>query len=69
VRRLLVSGGELHRNHADAVAAMTRPGQVFAPDAAAAATYDALYREVYLQMYARLKPLYQRIRAITGYPP
>jgi sugar (pentulose or hexulose) kinase len=59
----------LHRNHADAVAAMTRPGQVFAPDAAAAATYDALYREVYLQMYARLKPLYQRIRAITGYPP
>ncbi len=59
----------LHRNHADAVAAMTRPGRVFVPQPAAVATYDALYREVYLQMYGRLKPLYERIRAITGYPP
>jgi sugar (pentulose or hexulose) kinase len=59
----------LHPDHATAVAAMTRRGQVFEPDPVAAATYDALYREVYLQMYARLKPLYERIRAITGYPP
>ena len=28
----------------------------------------ALYREVYLRMYRQLKPLYRRIRAITGYP-
>jgi len=31
-------------------------------------TYDALYREVYSQLYPRLRPLYRRIRAITGYP-
>ena len=30
--------------------------------------YDALYRDVYKPLYARLAPLYKRIRAITGYP-
>lgn len=59
----------IHRDYAAAVTAMTHVGRSFEPDPAAAATYDALYREVYLRMYARLKPLYQRIREITGYPP
>ena len=31
-------------------------------------TYDALYRRVYRKMYDRLRPLYEEIRAITGYP-
>ena len=30
--------------------------------------YDALYRDVYLKMYKKLKPFYEKIRAITGYP-
>jgi ribulose kinase len=30
-------------------------------------TYDQLYRR-YCHMYQRLQPLYQEIRAITGYP-
>jgi hypothetical protein len=34
----------------------------------AAELYDALYRRVYRRMYARLQPLYEEIRAITGYP-
>jgi sugar (pentulose or hexulose) kinase len=57
--------------HADvpaAAAAMAHPGRRFEPQPAAVRTYDALYREVYRPMYARLLPLYRRIRAITGYP-
>ncbi len=51
-----------------AVAEMTRVGRVFEPDPATAELYDNLYRRVYLRMYDRLKPLYEEIRAITGYP-
>jgi sugar (pentulose or hexulose) kinase len=47
---------------------MARPGKRFEPQAEAVRTYDALYREVYKPLYARLEPLYKRIRAITGYP-
>lgn len=58
----------LHEDYSAAVSAMTRAGREFLPDAAAAQTYDALYREVYSELYGRLQPLYQRIRSITGYP-
>nr|MBP7958015.1 hypothetical protein [Ottowia sp.] len=59
----------LHPGFAQAVQAMTRVGQVFAPEPAHARTYEALYRRVYCRMYERLQPLYREIRAITGYPP
>ncbi len=58
----------LHADHATAVRAMCKPGQVFTPNAEAARIYDALYRGVYRELYPRLKTLYQRIRTITGYP-
>jgi sugar (pentulose or hexulose) kinase len=58
----------LHPDFKSAVAAMTRIGEVFEPDRKNHALYDALYREVYKKMYRRLKPLYRRIRDITGYP-
>ena len=58
----------LHPDFKSAVAAMTRIGDVFEPDRKNHALYDALYREVYKKMYRRLKPLYRRIREITGYP-
>ena len=58
----------IHPSFDAAVAAMTRLAEVRDPDATAQARYDALYRRVYLPMYARLKPLYEEIRAITGYP-
>jgi sugar (pentulose or hexulose) kinase len=47
---------------------MTRVSRTFEPDARNAALYDELYGQVYQKMYARLAPLYARIRAITGYP-
>ncbi len=57
-----------HPDCSSAVAAMVRIGQVFEPDMAAHHVYDSLYRDVYKKLYRRLKPLYRRIREITGYP-
>jgi sugar (pentulose or hexulose) kinase len=51
-----------------AVNAMTHVGEIYEPDAANQRLYDRLYRHVYKKMYGRLKPLYEKIRSITGYP-
>ena len=58
----------LHPDFTTAIAAMTRVGQVFMPQSAAQQTYQRLYQEVYQRMYKQLRPLYQSIREITGYP-
>jgi len=58
----------LHHDFPSAIAAMTRNGSVFQPNPEAAALYQRLYQEVYLGMYDKLRPLYQKIREITGYP-
>ncbi len=58
----------LYPDFTAAMAAMTRVGQVFQPRIEAQRTYDRLYREVYQRMYKQLKPLYLKIREITGYP-
>jgi sugar (pentulose or hexulose) kinase len=58
----------LHPDFATAVGEMTRLGEAFEPTPHGQAIYDALYRRVYKQMYHRLKPLYEEIRDITGYP-
>ncbi len=58
----------LHADFPSAIAAMTRVGQVFQPNKPAQQIYERLYREVYQRMYKQLKPLYQSIRKITGYP-
>jgi sugar (pentulose or hexulose) kinase len=52
-----------------AVREMTRVVETRDPEPGTHATYDALYRDVYLPMYDRLRPLYRAIRRITGYPP
>ncbi len=64
----LAVGLGLHADIGVAVAAMTRIREVFQPDPERHARYDALYRNVYLKLYPRLKPLYEQIRKITGYP-
>jgi sugar (pentulose or hexulose) kinase len=47
---------------------MTRIGEVYEPDLKNHALYDGLYHDVYKKMYKHLKPLYERIREIVGYP-
>jgi sugar (pentulose or hexulose) kinase len=59
----------LHPSFESAVAAMTRIAETREPDAASHAVYEDLYRNVYLRLYDRLRPLYEEIRRITGYPP
>ena len=58
----------LHNDFQSAIRAMTHIGEVFDPDMETHKMYDALYRQVYKKMYKHLKPLYGRIRDITGYP-
>ncbi len=61
-------GVGLHRDFKTAISAMTRTGDVFEPDPETHRLYDALYTQVYKKMYKPLKPLYLRIKEITGYP-
>jgi sugar (pentulose or hexulose) kinase len=58
----------MHPDFDTAVAEMTRVSRVFEPDLANHRIYDELYKNVYVQLYRRLKPLYEQIREITGYP-
>jgi sugar (pentulose or hexulose) kinase len=57
-----------HPDFETAVQEMTRLGDRFEPDAENHEIYDALFERVYKRMYPTLKPLYEEIRGITGYP-
>jgi sugar (pentulose or hexulose) kinase len=59
----------LHPDFPTAVSEMTHLGQTFEPNPTIHRIYDDLYNRVYLRMYGRLRPLYEQIREITGYPP
>jgi len=59
----------LHPDFETAVAEMTRVSHTFLPRPEVRDVYEGLYRQVYQQMYRRLRPLYEGIRHITGYPP
>jgi sugar (pentulose or hexulose) kinase len=58
----------LHRDFRSAIKSMTRLGEEFEPNPKTHQMYDQLFKEVYCRMYRRLKPLYQKIQEITGYP-
>ncbi len=62
-------GLKFYPDFAAAVKAMTRVRERYEPIAKNRDIYQELYEKVYLKMYSRLKPLYDDIRAITGYPP
>lgn len=57
-----------HKDFETAMQKMTRDGDVFYPNPEASQIYDALYADVYKDMYKRLEPMYKAIRNITGYP-
>lgn len=59
----------LHPDFETAVAEMTRAACTFEPNEKVRQVYDGLYQRVYRRMYRRLRPLYDEIRRITGYPP
>ena len=61
-------GLAMHPDFPAAVESMTRIGDVFEPNMKNHRLYNALFHDVYKKMYRRLKPLYRRIREITGYP-
>lgn len=65
----LAVGLGLHPDFSTAVAEMTHGGSLFEPNPTFHRIYNELYQRVYKKMYARLKPLYEEIREITGYPP
>lgn len=52
----------------DVVSAMCHTGDVFEPIKQEHDLYNELYRRVYKQIHQRLKPLYEELRRITGYP-
>lgn len=62
-------GMKLHPDFETAVLDMCHEGSAFEPIEENHKVYDALYNRVYCKMYDRLKPLYDEIRDITGYPP
>ncbi len=64
----LAVGLGLHSDFHVAVREMTRVRDTFEPDRESSQIYDELYRRVYLKMYRRLRPLYEEIQSITGYP-
>ena len=64
----LAVGLKLHPDFDSAVASMTHIGEIFEPNLQNHKIYDELYHNVYCKMYKLLKPLYENIRDITGYP-
>ena len=58
-----------HRDFETAVREMTRLGELFEPNPRTREVYDGLYHQVYRRMYRQLRPLYEGIRRVTGYPP
>lgn len=57
-----------HSNFEKAVKEMTSIGKYIEPNKENNKIYSDLYNRVYLKMYKQLKPLYEEIREITGYP-
>lgn len=58
----------IYKNTDEAVQAMSHTGEIFYPQTEAVELYNQLFAHAYLPLYARLQPLYQQIRKITGYP-
>jgi sugar (pentulose or hexulose) kinase len=52
-----------------AVQSMTRVADIFEPDKKNSKLYGDLFENVYMKLYNKLKPLYEEIREVTGYPP
>ena len=61
-------GLKLHPDFDTAIREMTRVTDTFEPIPRNRDLYHELYERVYRKLYRRLKPIYNDIRTITGYP-
>jgi sugar (pentulose or hexulose) kinase len=61
-------GCSYYSSYTEAIKEMTRIERSFIPDQESVQLYEALYQHVYKKMYRQLKPIYQQIKKITGYP-
>jgi sugar (pentulose or hexulose) kinase len=61
-------GLKMYPEFMTAVKGMVRKELTLMPDPEAQKLYEQLYSRVYKKMYERLKPLYEEIQKITGYP-
>ncbi len=61
-------GAGFYSDFESAVGSMTGVRDVFEPDPVNRDIYRDLFEKVYRKMYQKLKPLYNEIREITGYP-
>ncbi len=61
-------GCGIYPDFASAAANMTHGGDRFEPIEANQKIYNQLYSQVYRKMYRGLKPIYEAIKKITGYP-
>jgi sugar (pentulose or hexulose) kinase len=61
-------GLKLHPDFDGAIREMTRVADTFQPIPRNRDLYHELYERVYRKLYRRLKPIYNDIRRITGYP-
>jgi sugar (pentulose or hexulose) kinase len=62
-------GLNMHPSFEKAIEEMTHIGETFLPNQETHKLYSNLYERVYKKMYKQLKPFYDEIRDITGYPP
>lgn len=58
----------IHGGYGEAVGKMVRYSKAFSPNPENSRIYEKLFEKVYMKMYGRLRPLYRKIREITGYP-
>ncbi len=58
----------IYPDYQTAVRNMCRTSETYMPNPQNVAVYKALYNDVYLKMYQKLRPLYNNIRKIIGYP-
>ncbi len=64
----IAAGIGLHPSFESAINEMVSYGREFKPDPKNAVVYKKIYDRIYHKMYKSLKPFYEEIRDIIGYP-
>ena len=57
-------GLKVYPDYDSAISAMVRTARVFEPDPETHYKYETIFKKVYCPVYARLKPVYKRIKKL-----